>query len=168
MAAHHIAQSVREDIPPALRAAHACAAIVLSVNGHSTHADGWHFTVDRSLLDYTVRKAAFHLAMQHAHDARAAVACGSVTGLSDMTLILALWMAITVVVCASLVARPRRKHCTVKRTRAEDLAVIASLPEETPPAHGAVVMPQKRTMRRSDRGLRPPRTCGCCGVAYSR
>ena len=161
MAAHHVALSVREDFSPALRAAHACAAIALSANGRSTHEDGWHFAVDRSLLDDVVRETAGNLAMQHAHDARAAAACGSISGPSDMTLIVAVLAAIVTVVFAIVVLKPQHRQRKVKSTRAEALAAIAALPEERPHAHKVFAVPQKRMLRRSGRGKRPSHPCGC-------
>ena len=154
MAAFHAAMSAREELSLELRAAHVCAAVAMAANGRRTHADGWHFVVDRSAVGAMEQEVASRLAVRFARDPRAAAACGSISGYSDTMLMCHVVIALAIVACMLVMTTvprgtPARR---VKSTRAEALAALAALPE---PASF------DQRARRSSRHKRPARACAC-------
>ena len=153
-AAFHAAMSARVELPEELRAAHVCAAVAIAAKGQSTHADGWHFAVKRDALGTVEREVARKLALRYAHDPRAAAACGSISGYSNMTLVWnVLIAAVIVVVLLTLIGPMPKAPRKIKSTRAEALAALAALPESAPKVD--------RRVRHSNRHRRPARACAC-------
>ena len=162
MAALHVALSAREDLSDELRAAHVCAALSIAANGRSTHADGWHFDVDRDALGAVEREVAETLAIRYAHDPRAAAACGSISGYSDMMIMCCVFVALALVAAVLTMVKPHHQGTRKKKsTRAEALVALATLPEPPLEQQESRTVVFDRRMRRSVRYRRPMRACTC-------